>query len=129
MAPTIAEKKVQLTIDRRLGKLNANQAQVYQVFSNLIGNAVIHNDSANPEIEVSNLGSDGIGGHRYRVRDNGSGITESILDSVFLPFSKGANGQTGIGLAIVDKIVKAYHGEVKAYNDGGAVFEVTFREP
>ena len=129
MAPTIAEKKVQLRIDRRLGKLNANQAQVYQVFSNLIGNAVIHNDSANPEIEVSNLGSDRVGGHRYRVRDNGSGITEAILDSVFLPFSKGANGQTGIGLAIVDKIVKAYHGEVKAYNDDGAVFEVTFREP
>ena len=129
MAPTIAEKKVKIKMDQRLGRLKANPAQVYQVFSNLIGNAVIHNDNANPEIEVSNIGGDGAGGHRYRVRDNGSGIAESILDSVFLPFSKGANGQTGIGLAIVEKIVKTYHGEVRAYNDGGAVFEVTFREP
>ncbi len=129
MAPTIAKKKVKIKIDKNLGKLNANPAQVYQVFSNLIGNAVIHSDSANPEIEVSNIGGHGAEGHSYRVRDNGSGITESILDSVFLPFSKGANGQTGIGLAIVEKIVKTYHGEVRAYNDDGAVFEVTFKEP
>jgi PAS domain S-box-containing protein len=129
MAPSIAEKKAKIKLDHHLGRFNANPAQVYQVFSNLIGNAVIHNDNTDPEIEITNLSGDGTGGHRYRVRDNGSGIDESILDTVFLPFSKGANGQTGIGLAIVEKIVKTYHGEVKAYNEGGAVFEVTFREP
>lgn len=65
--------------------------------------------------------------HTFRVKDNGSGIPAYILDSVFLPFSKGETGQTGIGLAIVEKIVKAYNGEAKACNDDGAVFEVTFR--
>jgi PAS domain S-box-containing protein len=129
MAPTIAEKKAKIKIDGRMGRLNANPAQVYQVFSNLIGNAVVHNDNPNPEIEVTNLSGDRPGGHRYRVKDNGSGIADSVLDTVFLPFSKGPNGQTGIGLAIVEKIVKIYHGEVRAYNDGGAIFEVTFREP
>jgi signal transduction histidine kinase len=46
-----------------------------------------------------------------------------------VPFSRGESGQTGIGLSIVRKIVKAYNGEVRAYNDNGAVFELTFREP
>jgi PAS domain S-box-containing protein len=124
----IAAKRIEVAIDRDLGRITASPAHVYQVFSNLVGNAIVHNNSKHPEIEVSRLADDGSGARRYRVRDNGSGIPESVMDGIFLPFSKGVNGQTGIGLAIVEKIVKTYNGEVKAYNDNGAVFEVTFRD-
>jgi PAS domain S-box-containing protein len=124
----IAKKGIKVAIDRDLGRITASPVHIYQVFSNLVGNAILHNDSEHPEIEVSRLADDNSGGHRFRVRDNGSGIPEAVLDSIFLPFSKGLNGQTGIGLAIVEKIVKTYNGEAKAYNDNGAVFEVTFRD-
>jgi PAS domain S-box-containing protein len=124
----IAARGIVVALGRDLGRITASPVHVYQVFSNLVGNAIVHNDSKHPEIEVSRLADDASGARRYRVRDNGSGIPESAMAGIFLPFSKGANGQTGIGLAIVEKIVKTYHGDAKAYNDNGAVFEVTFRD-
>lgn len=127
-ATEIAERDVPVRLKGDLGHVNANPTHVYQVFSNLLGNAVMHNDNEHPVVEVSRLADDRSGGHRFRVRDNGSGIPDTVIGTVFMPFSKGANGHTGIGLTIVEKIVKAYNGEVKAYNDDGAVFEVTFRD-
>jgi signal transduction histidine kinase len=61
------------------------------------------------------------------VCDNGVGIPEDEIDKVFIPFFKGAEGQTGIGLSIVEKIVKLYGGEILAFNDGGACFDFTIR--
>lgn len=62
----------------------------------------------------------------YLVRDNGPGIPERDMEDVFLPFHKGANStDTGIGLSIMDRVVRLYGGEVRAYNDGGACFEFT----
>ena len=47
-------------------------------------------------------------------------------EEIFKAFSRSldANG-TGVGLAIVDRIIKANRGTVRAYNDGGACFEFT----
>ena len=128
MATEISDRGVTIELDEGLGTLRANPTQVYQVFSNLVGNAIMHNDSDEPCVRVSRLADADSGGRRFRVRDNGSGIPEDVLGSVFMPFIKGAGGHTGIGLTIVEKIVKAYNGEVEAHNDNGAVFEVTFRE-
>jgi PAS domain S-box-containing protein len=124
----IKEKGAEVEVDDELGKLEASPTHIYQLFSNLIVNAVIHNDNQNPVVEVNYLGPDGAGGHRYLVRDNGSGIPEEDLNRVFIPFFKGESGQTGIGLAIVAQIVNTYGGIVKAYNDNGACFEFTISD-
>jgi signal transduction histidine kinase len=48
------------------------------------------------------------------------------MEDIFLPFHKGAGSiGTGIGLSIVDKVVRLYGGEIRAYNDDGACFEFT----
>ena len=119
----IKEKGAEVEVDDELGRLDASPTHIYQLFSNLIGNAIIHNVNQSPVVEVNYLGPDGAGGHRYLVRDNGSGIPEEDLNRVFIPFFKGESGQTGIGLAIVAQIVNTYGGIVKAYNDNGACFE------
>ena len=90
---------------------------------NLVGNAIKHNDSENPEIHISNLGENEQGRLLYLVRDNGHGIPEQLLETVFAPFVKGQGGDSGIGLAIADKVVRLYGGEIRAYNDDGACFE------
>ena len=95
---------------------------------NLISNTIKHNDSENPVLEISYLGDDEGGLHRYLVRDNGSGVPPDDLESIFIPFIKGQTGDTGLGLSIVEKIVKVYHGEIRAYNDNGACFEFTLRD-
>jgi PAS domain S-box-containing protein len=122
----IEERRVEVKVDERLGTIRANELQVYQVFANLIVNAIKHNDSPEPAIEVRSLPADEPGEHRYLVRDNGPGIPLEDLKRVFLPFfERGKTGETGIGLATVEKIVRVYGGAIRAYNDGGACFEFT----
>jgi len=105
-----------------LGKLTANPNHVYQVLSNLLRNAIRYVDSDNGLIEVKKLEED-----RYLVRDNGPGISEEVIDDIFVPFVKSKDGDTGLGLSIVKKIVETYGGEIKAYNDNGACFEFTLK--
>ncbi len=126
-ASLIKEKGVVVSVARDLGSLHANPVHVYQLFSNFIDNAIKHNDKPHPEIRISYLG-DGPGGHVYVVEDNGPGIPPADQVNIFLPFYKGQNGYTGIGLAIVDKIVKLYDGSVKVHGDGGARFEFSLKD-
>lgn len=66
------------------------------------------------------------------IEDNGSGIDESQLESVFEPFTRGdtARGSegTGLGLAIVKRIVSQHQGEVSLANrgEGGLKVQVMF---
>ena len=124
----IKDKGIEVDVSGDLGIITGSPTQVRQVFSNLIGNAITHNDSENPVVRVSYLGDDSHGGRRYLVRDNGPGIPEEIIDKVFIPFTKGDSGDTGIGLSIVERIVKVHSGEIRAYNDSGACFEFTLRD-
>jgi PAS domain S-box-containing protein len=124
----IKGRGITVEVEDGLGSVRANPTHVYQVFANLIGNAIKHNDNENPVLKVSYLGDDENGLHRYLVRDNGSGVRPEHLDEIFVPFFKGKTGETGIGLATVEKIVKVYHGEIRAYIDNGACFEFTLRD-
>ncbi len=69
-----------------------------------------------------------------RVRDTGPGITEDDLPRLFLPFFTTKSTGTGLGLALVQKIVVHHSGTVTARNhpQGGAEFIVWLpsrREP
>ncbi len=119
----LSRRGVRVEVDGDLGTTRANPTQIQQVFSNLIINAVRHCDSEEPHIEISLLGEGSGDGHRYLVRDNGSGIPPELIDSLFSPFVKGEGGGSGTGLAIAEKIIKIYGGSIRAYNDHGACFE------
>ena len=119
----LARRGVRVEADGDLGKTKANTTQIQQVFSNLIINAVRHCDSEEPRIEISLLGEEPGGGHRYLVRDNGSGIPPELLDGLFSPFVKGEGGGSGTGLAIAEKLIKIYGGSIRGFNDHGACFE------
>jgi two-component system, OmpR family, sensor histidine kinase CssS len=58
------------------------------------------------------------------VKDDGQGIDAVDLPHIFERFYKGKQGHFGLGLAIVRSCVDLMHGEVVAYNDSGAVFEI-----
>jgi two-component system, sporulation sensor kinase E len=106
----------------------ANPTQIYQVFSNLIGNAIVHNDSPEPVVEVRLLGGGEENVKMYMVKDNGSGIPSDQLETLFNPFSRGPNGSTGVGLSIVSRILEVYGGDIAVRNDGGARFDVVLRD-
>jgi PAS domain S-box-containing protein len=123
----LEERHAKVEHTERLGHLLANRTQVYQVFSNLVCNALTHSEAEQPVVEISVIES-WQGGYQYRVRDNGPGIAEDEMGEIFKPFFKEKGGGTGIGLATVEKIVKTYGGTIKAYNDGGAVFELSLND-
>jgi signal transduction histidine kinase len=98
-----------------------------QVWVNLLGNAVKFSAPVEaPRIQVR---SDRIDGEcRYTVRDNGVGFDPTYADKLFQPFSRlhptAEFEGTGIGLAIVARIVTRHGGRVWAEGSprGGATF-------
>lgn len=126
-AALIQDRNAVVRVAGDLGKVRANQTHVYQLFSNFIDNAIKHNHDRDPVVEISYLGC-GPDGHAYVVKDNGPGIAPEDALDIFLPFFKGENGFTGIGLAIVDRIIKLYDGSVKASGKPGACFEFSMKD-
>ncbi len=64
---------------------------------------------------------------RIRVTDNGPGIDADVLPKLFRPFFTTKAKGTGLGLAVVQKIVVQHGGQVEVRNrpEGGAEFIVT----
>jgi len=126
-APQVIERGVGVTIDEDLGTVRASSTHMYQLFLNLISNALEHNDGEGLAIEIRYLGEEG-GARKYMVRDNGIGIPPESVDSYLLPFVGGERGGTGIGLSIIKKIVELYGGQLAVSSDGGAVFVFTLKD-
>jgi signal transduction histidine kinase len=101
-------------------------AKLDRVFRNLLRNAceAVGPDSGRVRVQA-------IGGKNrveITVSDNGSGIPESIRDEVFQPFvTSGKPDGTGLGLAVVQKIVLDHGGEVSVESTGaeGTTFKLT----
>jgi PAS domain S-box-containing protein len=129
LSSTIEERSATIEVADDLGTVVASPTQIYQVFSNLIGNALAHSDRSGPRVRVLRLDHAESGEHVFLVCDNGAGIAPERLEKIFLPFQKSERtGGTGIGLAIVRKIAEVYAGSVRAYNDKGACFEFTMND-
>jgi PAS domain S-box-containing protein len=67
------------------------------------------------------------GTQRILVLDNGPGMEEASLSKLFRPFYTTKADGTGLGLAVVQKIIVQHGGQVEARNrpEGGAAFTVT----
>ncbi len=86
-----------------------------------------YNDNPDPSLAIRYHRLEG-GMHRYSVQDNGPGIAPEDRERVFMPLFKGEGGGTGVGLAIVKKVVEVYGGTIEVGNGVGARFEFTLRD-
>jgi PAS domain S-box-containing protein len=127
---TLNEKGIELAVAETLPEIRADGGRIYEVFENLIVNAIKYmGDTENPRIEV---GYDDNGAfHRFYVKDNGVGIDPQYHQKIFELFHrlrevKGEPG-TGLGLAIVERIVNNHGGRVwvESEKGKGAVFYFT----
>ncbi|MBP1684668.1 MAG: signal transduction histidine kinase, nitrogen specific, NtrB [Deltaproteobacteria bacterium] len=84
--------------------------QIYQVALNLIVNA-LQMLPAGGEITVSTLPLHH-GRVSFEVSDNGAGIAPEMQERIFTPFFTMREGGTGLGLALVQRIVQAHQGAV-----------------
>ncbi|MCP4038950.1 MAG: PAS domain-containing sensor histidine kinase [bacterium] len=130
MKPRLEELAIRLVLPTAPPLIQCDRTQLYQVFSNLIGNAIQHMGRCEaPQIEVE------IREEPDRrvivVRDNGRGIDPGAHDKIFDAFHsvsrEGGARSTGVGLAIVKKIALAHGGNVAVESEPGrgATFFVT----
>ncbi|MCM2323124.1 MAG: ATP-binding protein, partial [Oligoflexia bacterium] len=128
-AGVLATRKITVHWDKgRLGSVFGSRVQIYQLFLNLIDNAIKHASAASPEIHIRYREGSKPGEHHYEVQDNGPGIDPEIIDKIFLPFFKANSTGHGLGLATVQKIARAYGGAVSVTNRDGACFEVILHD-
>jgi signal transduction histidine kinase len=80
------------------------------------------------DIEVL-LDRDADGTAVLTIKDNGPGIAEDLLPTIFEPFVTTKSEGTGLGLAIVRRIIEQHEGSIEAVNAGGACFTLKFPAP
>lgn len=84
-------------------------ALLARVFGNLLSNAVAHNDASVPRVEITVEELATV--VQIRIEDNGSGVPEEKLDSLF-EREQGRGTTHGLGLYLVRQLVTKYGGSV-----------------
>ncbi len=114
LSAAIEESGATITHDDPLPNVQADHAQLVQLFQNLIGNAIKFRSERPPEIHVGVQRADGC--HHFSVRDNGIGIEADYLERIFVVFQRlhgtSEYSGTGIGLAICKKVVERHGGRI-----------------
>ncbi|ALO17507.1 Phytochrome-like protein cph1 [Salinivirga cyanobacteriivorans] len=117
-------------IDIKVGKIPncmADTSMMRQVWMNLLSNAIKYSSKTDkPRIEINwkEENSKLI----YCIKDNGVGFNEQYIDKLFGVFQRLHNVKdfegTGVGLALVDRIIRRHNGEIwaKGEENKGATF-------
>jgi PAS domain S-box-containing protein len=128
---TGAKPDVQLRSEGVFGSVPGDEGLLRQALLNLARNAAEACASTDGGGQVLLRGElvraeDG-GSQRLVILDNGPGIEQGALGKLFRPFYTTKADGTGLGLAVVQKIIVQHGGQVEARNrpEGGAAFIVT----
>lgn len=126
-SPQIETGKITLTrsYGDRLPAIKADAVELEQIFTNLFLNA-LDEMSAGGRLDISVFRE----GERVvaRVADSGRGIPADVLPNIFDPFFSTKARGTGMGLPVVQRIVRIYDGSisVESTSPRGTVFRVDF---
>lgn len=137
---SLQDNNTTLLIPKALPTLVCDRVQISEVFANLISNAIKYNDKPDQWIEIGTVGSkteiDKLAQEQsltltpesciFYIRDNGIGIREKHLGSIFRIFKRlhgrdKFGGGTGVGLTIVKKIIDRHNGHIwidSEYSEG-----------
>jgi PAS domain S-box-containing protein len=112
-----------------LPTVQGDPTQLFQLFQNLISNAIKFAADEPPRIQITAEREDGC--WRFMVADNGIGIDPAHAERIFAVFQRlhgrGEYPGSGVGLAICKRIVERHQGRiwVEALPEGGSTFYFT----
>lgn len=110
-----------------LPEARVSEAAIKQLFNNLLSNAFKYSSKKLlPEIEVGTYRKDGQ--QYYFVKDNGVGLNEEQIKTLFTPFKRYHSKfeGNGLGLAIVKRIIDKHGGTIFAESDTDKGFTLHF---
>jgi signal transduction histidine kinase len=107
-------------------KILADKEKIFQVFANILNNAIKFTDHGTITITVkqNDKTNEGI----ITFKDPGRGIDQEIIPHLFSKFKTKSEKGLGLGLYISKSIIEAHQGKLEAYNNtdsNGATFVVT----
>jgi len=112
---------INISIENHLPQISSERVRVEQVFQNLIGNAIKYMDKEKGEIKVACQEENDF--WRFSISDNGPGIDEKYFEKIFQIFQtlkpRDEVEGTGIGLAVVKKIVELNGGKIWVESEVG----------
>jgi two-component system, chemotaxis family, sensor kinase Cph1 len=116
------QSEVEFRIPQPLKSVECDRAQINELFTNLITNAIKYNDKPQKWVEIGFIERNGESkvaptSMTFYVRDNGIGISQEHLDKIFQIFRRlhgrdDFGGGTGVGLTIARKIVERHGGRI-----------------
>lgn len=129
----LIESSKAILVNHNLGIIKCIPSQIRQVFQNIIVNAIeFAKKEVLPIIEINAVliakkeveAEEDMEGKfcRITIRDNGIGFNEIYLDKIFTIFqslNRSGNDGTGVGLAIVKKIIEKHNGLITAKSKEG----------
>jgi two-component system NtrC family sensor kinase len=126
---------LQIDFDQSLGMVSVIQQDMVRVFVNLFNNAFysmnektkFHINGYEPAIWVSTKRMNGK--LEINIKDNGMGISKTILDKIFQPFftTKPTGQGTGLGLSMSYDVIKVHNGELIVNSTEGEGAEFLIR--
>ena len=123
--------------DERVGEVDAVPQDLGRVILNMVSNACHATNQRresgeadySPTLRIRTVDA----GDRYqiRIRDNGHGIPDEVLEKVFNPFftTKPTDQGTGLGLALSNDIVREHGGEIRVETAVGEFTEMIIDLP
>ncbi|HEY1024231.1 MAG TPA: ATP-binding protein [Sphingobacteriaceae bacterium] len=130
LADLIVPKEFDLRIET-MPVLTTERIRLQQVFSNLMSNSVKYTQASVPRIDITCREMKKV--YEFSVADNGIGIAPEFHDKIFEVFQtlrdKNAKESTGIGLAIVKKIIDDQHCNISVSSDAGKGAAFVFTWP
>lgn len=126
-SPEVREgHRLELVLDPPSVDLHADPDQVSQIFWNVARNA-LKAMPAGGRLTVAGEVADGA--YRLRFTDTGRGMPESHRANLFHPFQSFFDGGTGIGMAIVYRIVEEHGGRIEVDSAEGRGTTITIELP
>lgn len=107
-----------------VSELTGDPELIEQAIINLVKNAsAAVGDVPSPEIAMS-AHIDASGRRTIAVTDNGQGMTEDVLENIFVPFYTTKREGTGVGLSVVQQIMRSHRGSVEVASAPGQGTEI-----
>ena len=104
-----------------------DSTQLRQVFANIILNACEAMEHGGTLTIRTSYSPDGF--IQVAIADTGKGMTKELLSNIFRPFYTTKDKGTGMGLSIVQNLLRAYNGEITAQSEPGKGTEFLLRFP
>ena len=134
---------VEQDLDENVGEVEAIPQDLGRTFLNIVGNACQATDERRRKMAEAGIGYEGYSPTVWvatrgmedeveiRIRDNGPGIPQDIIEKIFNPFftTKPTNQGTGLGLAITSDIIRQHGGTIVVESEPDNFTEMTIVIP